>query len=181
MKPFKDYESPYAMIRIYGDYGYGHMTATVWNAIPEVYRCPKLVISCQVGHGNDFSGSGAQFEKPYAERWGMEGRDSELVTLEDLELMIPLMRRIDKRLKKLDAEMGYPRSYADYMFRILTSMKLDRVVYIEQYGGRWGDRAEDLPHVEMGNSWSNNDLLRQLEKMQADLCGRFKRPIGEAA
>ena len=84
----------------------------------------------------------------------------------------------EARLKKLDAEMGYPRSYADYMFRILTSMKLDRVVYIEQYGGRWGDKTEDLPHVEMGNSWSNNDLIKQLEKMQDDLCGRFKRPIG---
>lgn len=181
MKTFKDYENPYAMIRIYGDYGYGHMTATVYNVIPEVYRCPKITISCQVGRGNDFSDSDTQFEKPYAERWGVEGRDSELLSLEEMEMMIPLLRRIDKRLTKIDTEMGYPRSYAEYMFRILTSMKLNRVCYVETYGGRWGDKTEDLPHVEMGNSWSNNDLLRQLEKMQADLCGRFKRPIGEAA
>ena len=181
MADFCDYKDPYALVRFYGDYGYGHMVATVYNVIPEVYRCPKIIISCQVGHGNDFSDKDTMFEKPYAERWGMEGRDSDLVTLQDMEMMIPLMRRIDKRLKKLDAEMGYPRSYADYMFRILTSMKLDRVVYIEQYGGRWGDKMEDLLYVAMGNSWSNNDLIKQLEKMQDDLCGRFKRPIGEAA
>ena len=181
MADFCDYKDPYALVRFYGDYGYGHMVATVFNAVPEAYRCPKIVISCQVGHGNDFSDKDTMFEKPYAERWGIEGRDSDITTLQDMELMIPLMRRINRRLDKLSVEMGYPRSYADFMFRILTSMKLNRVVYIESYGGRWSGNTEDLPHVEMGNSWPNNDLIKQLEKMQDDLCGRFKRPIGEAA
>ena len=178
---FCDYKDPFARVCIYGEYGYGHMVATIYNVIPEAYRCPIIRVSCQVGHGRDFATSDTQFEKPYAERWGIEGRDAELVGLDEMEMMIPLMRRIDKRLKRLDAEMGYPRSYAEYMFRILTAMKLNRVIYLEQFNARASGEWADMPHIEMGNSWSNNDLLRQLEKMQTELCSHFTRPIGEAA
>ena len=181
MKPFNDYTDPYARVRIFGDYGYGHMTVEVFNAVPEVYRCPTIYISCQVGHGCDFSDKDTQFEKPYAERWGIKGRDYDLVTLEDMSVMRPLMLKIEKRLTRLATEMGYPRSYADLVFRILTSIKLNRVVFVPGYGGGWHCNTEDLPHVEMGNSWSVSDLIKELDKMQDDLCGRFKRPIGEAA
>ena len=181
MTSFEDWKDPYALVRFYGDYGYGHMEATVYNAIPDMYRCPSIRISCQVGHGSDFSGTDTQFEKPYAERWGFLARDGDIVTMDDLTVMTPVMKKIEKRLKFLATEVGYPRSFADYTFRVLTALKLNRVCLVKTYGGRYSGAVADLPHVAMGHSWSKGDLLLELEKVQDDLCGRFKRPIGEAA
>ena len=163
--------SKYAFLKTFGEYGYGHFTATLYNLTEKHYGGPILTITSQIG---------TSYEPPlkdqeiYAWRWGAtpsHNRDG--ISLDDMELMLKPMRKIQKRLDKLQTQLGTPRNFQEFLFRILISADLDYVITNNDYGGGYACQLEELPMVVMSYSWAATDLRRAVDEMAEGLIERF--------
>ena len=168
---FNQDSSKYAFLKTFGEYGYGHFYATIYNLTDRTYGGPILTVTSQIG---------TSYEPPlkdqeiYAWRWGAapsHSRDG--ISLDDMELMLKPMRKIDKRLDKLQAQLGTPRNFHEFLFRILISADLDYVITNKDYGGGYSCQLEELPMVDMSYSWAATDLRRAVDEMASQLIERF--------
>ena len=168
---FNQDKSKYAFVNMYGKFGYGHFYATIYNLTEKHYGGPILTITSQIG---------TSYEPPlkdqeiYAWRWGAEASHSrDGLSLDDMEAMLKPMRKIDKRLDKLQAQLGTPRNFQEFLFRILISADLDYVIVNGNYGGGYTCQLEELPMVDMSYSWAATDLRRAVDEMAEGLMERF--------
>ena len=95
------------------------------------------------------------------------------ISLSDMEAMLKPMRKIQKRLDKLQAQLGTPRNFQEFLFRILISADLDYVIVNPSYGGGYTCQLEELPMVDMSYSWAATDLRRAVDEMAEGLVERF--------
>ena len=168
---FNQDKSKYAFVKVFGVHGYGHMYATIYNLTDRTYGGPQLLVTSQIG---------TSYEPPlkdqeiYAWRWGAAASHSrDGLSLDDMEAMLKPMRKIDKRLDKLQAQLGTPRNFQEYLFRILISADLDYVIVNPNYGGGFTCQLEELPMVDMSYSWAATDLRRAVDEMAEGLIERF--------
>ena len=168
---FNQDSSKYAFLKTFGEYGYGHFYATIYNLTEKHYGGPILTITSQIG---------TSYEPPlkdqeiYAWRWGAapsHSRDG--LSLDDMELMLKPMRKIQKRLDKLQTQLGTPRNFQEFLFRLLISADLDYVIVNGNYGGGYTCKLEELPMVDMSYSWAATDLRRAVDEMAEGLIERF--------
>ena len=168
---FNQDSSKYAFLKTFGEYGYGHFYATIYNLTDRTYGGPILTVTSQIG---------TSYEPPikdqeiYAWRWGAapsHSRDG--LSLDDMELMLKPVRKIQKRLDKLQAQLGTPRNFQEFLFRLLISADLDYVIVNKDYGGGYSCQLEELPMVDMSYSWAATDLRRAVDEMAEGLIERF--------
>ena len=168
---FNQDSSKYAFLKTFGEYGYGHFYATIYNLTEKHYGGPILTVTSQIGTSYD---PPLKDQEIYAWRWGAapsHNRDG--ISLDDMELMLKPMRKIQKRLDKLQTQLGTPRNFQEYLFRLLISADLDYVIVNKDYGGGYACRLEELPMVDMSYSWAATDLRRAVDEMAEQLIERF--------
>ena len=168
---FNPDKSKYAFVKVFGGHGYGHMYATIYNLTDKTFGGPILTVTSQIGTSYD---PPLKDQEIYAWRWGAEASHSrDGLSLYDMELMLKPMRKIDKRLDKLQAQLGTPRNFQEFLFRILISADLDYVITNKDYGGGYSCQLEELPMVDMSYSWAATDLRRAVDEMADQLIERF--------
>ena len=168
---FNQDTSKYAFLKTFGEYGYGHLDATLYNLTERHYGGPILTFTSQIGTSYD---PPKKDEEIYAWRWGAApSYNKGGLSLDDMEAMLKPMRKIDKRLDKLQAQLGTPRNFQEYLFRILISADLDYVIVNPQWGGGYSCQLEELPMVVMSYSWAATDLRRAVDEMAGQLIERF--------
>ena len=168
---FDQDKSRYAFVKIYSGYGYGHFTATIYNLTEKHYGGPQLLVTSQIGTSYD---PPLKDQEIYAWRWGADASHcADGLSLDDMELMLKPMRKIDKRLDKLRAQLGSPRNFQEFLFRILISADLDYVIVNGDYGGGYSCQLEELPMVDMSFSGAATDLRRAVDEMAEQLIERF--------
>lgn len=164
-------KSKYAFVKVFGEYGYGHMYATIYNLTDRTYGGPQLLVTSQIGTSHE---PPVKDQEIYAWRMGASSSHcSDGISLSDMEAMLKPMRKIDKRLDKLQAQLGTPRNFQEYLFRILISADLDYVIVNPNYGGGFTCQLEELPRVDMSYSWAATDLRRAVDEMAEGLIERF--------
>ena len=168
---FNQDKSKYAFLKTFGEYGYGHFYATLYNLTDRTYGGPQLLVTSQIG---------TSYEPPlkdqeiYAWRWGAAASHSrDGLSLDDMELMLKPMRKIQKRIDKLQTQLGTPRNFQEFLFRILISADLDSVITNKDYGGGYLCQLEELPMVDMSYSGAATDLRRAVDEMADQLIERF--------
>ena len=168
---FNQDSSKYAVLKTFGEYGYGHFYATIYNLTDRTYGGPILSITSQIGTSYD---PPLKDQEIYAWRWGAAASHSrDGLSLDDMELMLKPMRKIQKRLDKLQAQLGTPRNFQEFLFRLLISADLDYVIVNPDYGGGFTCQLEELPMVVMSYSWAATDLRRAVDEMAEQLIERF--------
>ncbi len=168
---FNQDSSKYAFLKTFGEYGYGHFYATLYNLTDRTYGGPILTITSQIGTSYD---PPLKDQEIYAWLWGAEASHSrDGLSLDDMELMLKPMRKIQKRLDKLQTQLGTPRNFQEFLFRILISADLDYVITNKDYGGGYSCQLEELPMVDMSYSWAATDLRRAVDEMADQLIERF--------
>ena len=168
---FNQDKSKYAFLKTFGEYGYGHFTATIYNLTDRTYGGPQLLVTSQIGTSHE---PPLKDQEIYAWRWGAAASHSrDGLSLDDMELMLKPMRKIQKRLDKLQAQLGTPRNFQEFLFRILISADLDYVIVNGNYGGGYTCQLEELPMVDMSYSWAATDLRRAVDEMAEGLVERF--------
>ena len=168
---FNQDSSKYAFVKVFGEYGYGHFYATIYNLTEKHYGGPILTITSQIGTNYD---PPVKDQAIYGWRWGAapsHSRDG--LSLDDMEAMLKHMRKIQKRLDKLQTQLGTPRNFQEFLFRILISADLDYVITNKDYGGGYSCQLEELPMVDMSYSWAATDLRRAVDEMADQLVERF--------
>lgn len=165
---FNQDKSRYAFLKTFGEFGYGHMYAHIYN-MTDIWNGPHLVVAAQIGTSYDKPPEGQEI---YGERFGAQG-SYDPITLSQMEAIIKPMRKVTKKLNTLSKTMGSPRGYTEYLFRILVACDLDYVIINPNYGGGYTCRLEELPRIDMSTSLAKDDLRRDIEKMAQDLIGRF--------
>ena len=171
MSNFNQDSSKYAFLKIFGEYGYGHMNATIYNLTEKHYGGPQLLVTSQIGTSHE---PPVKDQEIYAWRMGASASHcSDGISLSDMEAMLKPMRKIDKRLDKLQAQLGTPRNFQEHLFRILISADLDYVIVNPNYGGGFTCQLEELPMVGMSYSWAATDLRRAVDEMAEGLIERF--------
>lgn len=172
MDKFNSNKTPYGFCKVYGDHSYGHMEIIINNAIGDDYwRKPRIRVSCQVGGGSDSSPD--QFEKPYAWHHGVEA-NCDHMSLQDLELSVKFMRAFEKKLAKMNDELGSPETFAEYCARILIASGVDPVFINRQWGGGYRELT-DLPTRYLSHRSERGDLRKDLIDLEAMLCKRYTR------
>ena len=168
---FNQDSSKYAFLKTFGEYGYGHFTATIYNLTDRTYGGPQLLVTSQIGTSHE---PPLKDQEIYAWRWGAAASHSrDGLSLDDMELMLKPMRKIQKRLDKLQAQLGTPRNFQEFLFRILISADLDYVITNKDYGGGYSCQLEELPMVDMSYSWAATDLRRAIDELASQLIDRF--------
>ena len=168
---FNQDSSKYAFLKIFGEYGYGHFYATIYNLTDRTYGGPILTVTSQIGTSYD---PPLKDQEIYGWRWGAEAAHSrDGLSLDDMELMLKPMRKIQKRLDKLQTQLGTPRNFQEFLFRILISADLDYVIVNGDYGGGYACQLEELPMVDMRYSGAATDLRRAVDEMAGQLIERF--------
>ena len=168
---FNQDSSKYAFVKVFGEYGYGHFYATIYNLTEKHYGGPILTITSQIGTNYD---PPKKDDEIYAWRWGANSSHSmDGISLDDMGLMLKPMRKIQKRLDKLQAQLGTPRNFQEFLFRLLISADLDYVIVNGNYGGGYTCQLEELPMVDMSYSWAATDLRRAVDEMASQLIDRF--------
>ena len=168
---FNQDSSKYAFVKVFGEYGYGHFYATIYNLTEKHYGGPILTVTSQIG---------TSYEPPLKDQeiyaWRMVASSSHCsdgLGLSDMEAMLKPMRKIDKRLDKLQAQLGTPRNFQEFLFRLLISADLDYVIVNGNYGGGFTCQLEELPRIDMSLSWAATDLRRAVDEMAEGLIERF--------
>ena len=164
-------KSKYAFVKVFGEYGYGYMHTTIYNLTEKLFGGPQLCVTSQIGTSYD---PPLKDQVIYAWRMGAGASHcSDGLSLSDMEAMLKPMRKIQKRLDKLQAQLGTPRNFQEYLFRILISADLDYVITNKDYGGGYSCQLEELPMVDMSYSWAATDLRRAVDEMAEQLIERF--------
>ena len=168
---FNQDKSKYAFVKVFGEYGYGHFYATIYNLTDRTYGGPILTITSQIGTSHE---PPVKDQEIYAWRWGANSSHSmDGISLDDMGLMLKPMRKIQKRLDKLQAQLGTPRNFQEFLFRLLISADLDYVIVNGNYGGGFTCQLEELPMVDMSYSGAATDLRRAVDEMAEQLIERF--------
>lgn len=168
MSKFDRDKSTYAFVKIYGEYGYGHMEADIYN-MTSIWSGPQLAVTSQIGTSYDEPLPG---EEIYGEKFGVrQGYD--VLSLSEMEAIIKALRKVWKRLESLSYDLGSPRGFQEYLFRVLIACDLDFVIVNSNYGGGYTCQLEDLPRIDMSLSWAKNDLRRAIDKMASEMIERF--------
>lgn len=168
MSKFDQDKSTYAFVKIYGEYGYGHMEADIYN-MTSIWNGPQLAVTSQIGTSYDKPRPG---EEIYGEKFGArQGYD--VLSLSEMDAIIKPLRKVWKRLESLSYDLGSPRGFNEYLFRVLIACDLDFVIVNSNYGGGYTCKLEDLPRIDMSLSWAKNDLRRAIDKMASELIERF--------
>lgn len=168
---FNQDSSKYAFLKTFGEYGYGHFYATIYNLTDRTYGGPILTVTSQIGTSYD---PPLKDQEIYAWRWGASSSHcSDGISLDDMELMLKPMRKIQKRLDKLQTQLGTARNFQEFLFRLLISADLDYVITNKDYGGGYSCQLEELPMVDMSYSWAATDLRRAVDEMAEGLIERF--------
>ena len=175
MSDFNSYDCPYGYVWIHGTGTYGHMEVTINNLIggSEIFRKPRLKIHCQIGSSD--SSYHEQYEKPYAWRYGMEGSE-DLMALNELEVSVKFMRSFERKMAKLNDELGWPDSYYEFCARILICSGVDHVFFNPAWGGY--SKLENLPCVRLTERCAKGELRDQLRKLEAIMIAKYS---GKAA
>lgn len=94
-------------------------------------------------------------EQPYA--WRVQYMKPYSVDLERAEIMVKTLRKIARGLERLEAEFGYPESFAAYVTRVGSLLKVKQYgwraergeTFADGTGYRWTDAAGIVSHVQM--------------------------------
>jgi hypothetical protein len=110
---------------------------SVRNPRPDTYSNPAagfadLAVTAQQDHGSTADGL------PYG--WSVEYRDVYSVNLERAEVMVKQLRKVNKGLADIEANLGYAETFGSYLARV------GQVLRVSGYGwaigsdgsGRWG-------------------------------------------
>lgn len=171
---FNSYETPYALVRMHGDGTYGHISAVCYNVVGERYDSgrPILKATCQIGAGD--STYRAQLEKTYAWKHGIDA-STELLDAERLTKAATYMKKVERRVVKLQDDEGYPENFAAYLAGVLIASGVERVVVLTTFGGGYYGDIKDLPFFNMRSRMGVRDLKDALRKLEGDLIGRYAR------
>ena len=168
MSKFDQDKSKYAFLKVYGDYGFGHMEAHIYN-MTDLWNGPHLAVTSQIGTSYDKPRPG---EEIYGEKFGVR-QEYDVLSLSEMEAIIKPLRKVWKRLESLSYNLGSPQGFQEYLFRVLVACDLDFVIVNPNYGGGYTCKLEELPRIDMANSWAKNDLRRHIDDMVAQLIARF--------
>lgn len=141
---------------------FGHINIHVHELFG--YSGPTLKITCQ---------SGGEFRKPdelytYAHQCGLSA-DYSLIKGEALKTGYYLLKRIDDRLAKAQAEFGREKDFADYAVRVLAAIGVRKVHVLEPVNGQMSYRTkiEELPTFSAIED--RLELRKTFERMEAAL------------
>lgn len=93
--------------------------------------------------------------QPYA--WRVEYREPYSVDLKRAEIILKTLRKIARGLERLEAEFGYPETFAAYVTRVGSLLKVTRYGWHAERGEtfadgsryRWTDAAGIVSHLQM--------------------------------
>ena len=74
---FNQDKSKYALVKVFGEYGYGHFYATIYNLTDRTYGGPQLLVTSQIGTSYD---PPLKDQEIYAWRWGAAASHSAVST-----------------------------------------------------------------------------------------------------
>ena len=167
---FDQDKSKYAYIKMYGNYGYGHIDTTIYHMTDRMWSAPTLNVTSQLGMAGRDPEPNCEI---YAWRFGALPYCSDLLCLSDMEDVIKPLRTINKRIEKLADKLGTPRTFQEFLFRVLISSNLDYVIANPNYGGGYSCKLEDLPRIDMRSAWAVDELRRSLDEMVAQMIAKF--------
>lgn len=168
---FSEYSTPHAIVRLWGERTYGHIDASVRHIDEGNYRSPRLRVSCQIGSSENDAVGVSQRQKTYAWNYGISGSREEM-TLDELEIGVKIMRRINRKLNQMDEELGLPETFAEYCARILIASGINYVFVNEQWGGAH-NKLIDLPVAELKTSAGKGKLREMLGELEKRLVGYY--------
>lgn len=168
MPEFKDYETPYAMARIYGDRTYGHMELRVRNLVgKDSWRDPTILVTAQIGGDPKYG----QDRNLYCHKVGLEFPDG-LAYTGSLQDGLALSKKIDKKLAQYTFELGPPERFADLCWRVVLASGAEWAFVNENWGGGYGELMA-LPHFHMKGLNARVDLRDALRALEARICGQY--------
>jgi len=175
MEKFSAYSDKYALVRIHGEFGYGHMDAYISNMVDSYGTKPTIKVTSQIGGETTRDGS----DPVYAWAWGMSN-DMSVTTVYEMEQMIKVMNKITRRLKAMDDQLGRATTFYEYMARILISSGVEHVFINKEFGGSLvGRELTDLPWFNPTDKKNQGALRDALRMLQDDLVRKFVPSKGE--
>lgn len=168
---FSEYSTPHAIVRLWGDRTYGHIDASVRHIDEGNYRSPRLRISCQIGSNENDAVGISQRQKTYAWNYGISGGREEM-TLDELEIGVKIMRRINRKLNQMDEELGLPETFAEYCARILIASGVNYAFVNEAWGGPHCNPIY-LPMAELKTSAGKSKLREMLGELEKRLVAYY--------
>ena len=167
---FNTYDEKYAMVRMCIEHGYGHMTAHIYNLIPGWGCKPTLKVQSQIGGEHEGSCS-----KPYAWKWGV-AHDFDVLTANEVAAFAKVTGAIDRKLAKMDAELGYPASYSEFMARVLIASGISHVFINPAWGGAY-DTIDHVPRCDIKTGRGRGQMRERLARVERDLIAYFAKKV----
>jgi hypothetical protein len=178
MKSFSEFSSRHAVIRMYGNNTYGHIDAVIRNLDEGNYRSPSLRVSCQIGPNESDSFGARQRQETYAWHCGIRG-SNDAMSLSEMEVGIKYMRRIERKLAQMEAELGAPTLFSDYCARILVASGVNHVFINHDWGG-FHVGLDKLQALELNKRSSRVALLDALQTLEQRLFDQYRNDVRAA-
>lgn len=171
MAEFKDYETPYAMARIYGDNTYGHMELRARNLVgKDNWRDPTILVTAQIGgdpaHGQD--------RKLYDHKVGLEF-PNDLAYTQSLQDGLALSKKLDKKLAQYTFELGPPECFADLCWRVVVALGVEWTFVNPNWGGGYYGDITTLPHFRMKTPGARVELRDSLRALERRICSQYAK------
>ncbi len=168
---FKDHQTPYALVRFYGDRKYGHMEVRIRNLIgKDGWRDPIIVVTSQIGTDDP---SYTACLKPYGIKIGLEFPDN-MATTATLEDGLKLSKKLDRNLQKLRDDLGYADGLSETIWRVIVASGVDFAFLNLNWGGGYG-QLTDLPTHRLSIAGEKGRLRESLESMERTLVGNYSK------
>lgn len=119
-----------------------------------------LFVSAQADRSSD---------EPYG--WRVEYRNVYSVDATRAELMLKTLRRVNRKLDKMTAELGYPDTFAAYVARVAVALGVKRFYW------RHGDRP---PMMYSDGDYGHGDANQMAYKLR-ETVKNFREPAGANA
>lgn len=171
-------ETPYGVIFAEGDitryaHGYyGTIRARIRNLVKSRYgrTWGAIVVRCQAspGHENRVYGFSTSYEV-----------DCLTAEIDELQAATRVLKAIDRKLRKLNDERGYPQTFEQYAMRVLEVTKVGDVYIRPQINDACGiRRVPDYPHFTLPSQ--NARASDELHTLEHQIIERYALPA-EAA
>lgn len=170
MREFKDYETPYAYVTIYGDRQYGHMDVRIRNLVGKDHWVdPLIVVKSQIGGDPAYDMN----RKLYAHKVGIETPDN-LAGTRALEDALKLSKKLDKALAKFNEQLGYTESYSELVWRVILASGVEWAFLNPNWGGGYGELIK-LPHYNVKRPGGRGLLLTGLRDLEAQITAIYAK------
>lgn len=154
----------YAFVYASGEGSYGHIYLEVRDLFEFSRMRFKLTSQCGSQHSDPNPGF-------YAINWGIQSTYAEFLTLAELELATEYVRKLNKRLIKIDSELGYTTDFSETLHRFIRASGTNDVYISDILGSH--RNYDQCPHYKV--KLDGKYIVSSLRGLESDMLAKHVR------